>query len=176
MTATPITPEQLKRIVDAMAAGLDADEAIEAVFPPVPQSPPKRPDVMVTEFPSGLLIGWDFCRFSGGGCGAHVTKCKCKGGPKEPAVFQRWRDEEAVMPQYRKAAGLAPLDERPTGGTKTATLAGADNDEAQADARTTVTIPKDMVPCALGKHLVPLDQAEKNDDGTWACFTCQEAS
>lgn len=119
---------------------------------------PQRPHTMITEFPSGLVIGWDTCRYSNGGCGLHVSKCSCKNGPKEPAIFERWRKEEQALPKYHQSAGSTPASPVKSEPEGAATATGA------------------MVPCALGQHLVPLDQAERNDDGSFSCFSCQEAS
>lgn len=57
-------------------------------------------NVMITEFPDGITIGWDRCSLNNGGCGLSINQCKCKGGPKELKVFEKWRTPEGGMPRY----------------------------------------------------------------------------
>lgn len=52
--------------------------------------------VMITEFPDGIVIGWDSCS----ACFTSVKNCKCKGGPQHPKVFDRWLAGEDNMPRY----------------------------------------------------------------------------
>lgn len=169
MTATlTITPEQLQRINDAISAGLDADEAIEAVFPPAQA---KRPVTMITEFPDGIVIGWDTCSSVNSGCGLHISRCTCKGGPKELKVFEQWRQGEKTMPDYGKAANAA----RRSGVPSTGTIGGTETGIVVVATQPKPVTPANSVPCREGKHFAPIGEAEKNDDGSYTCLACQTA-
>lgn len=177
----PATPDiaTLTRFADLIKQGFEPDEAGEVVFGSTPPAPPK-PDVMVTEFPDGVVIGWDHCTQANGGCGKSVRACTCKGGPKELKVFEQWRSGERQMPDYAAAGRAAKAAGVPTSGALPQGETGLVVGDAATGARTVTqpkghTQPKGQVPCKTGEHLVPIEEAEKNDDGTWTCFACQEA-
>lgn len=156
------TKEQLDRYMDLMLEGQDAEDAIAVIWPDEPVKA-KAPTVMLTEFPDGVAIGWDRCTVNNGGCGEPVAKCKCKGGPKEPRVFEEWRTGVKQMPEYGKtSAPGAPAVSRGVSKATTPVAAAAP------------TTPANSVACVLGKHFAPIDQADRNDDGTYSCFDCQE--
>lgn len=164
MTATPtltITVDDLTRIYAGLDAGLDPEELFEVLQAEKPAAPaPKKPTVMVTEFPDGVVIGWDHCSE----CNRHVTKCECKGGPKELRVFEKWRNGDKAMPEYGKPAATT---------TASAPPAAAPTKAAPKKA---AVHPDGQVVCKDHNDFVPVEEAEKNDDGTWTCFRCQESS
>lgn len=164
------TKEQLDRYMDLVVGGEAEEDAIAVIWgdDEEPEPPkPKKPTVMVTEFPDGVIIGWDHCSALNGGCGKSVTKCECKDGrPKELAVFKQWRDGAKQMPDYSKAA-------------RAAKAAGVPNVDPDATG-TGVVVATDtealsgQVACVLGQHFAPLDESDQNDDETYSCWKCQE--
>lgn len=180
MNATPTrpTPEQLQRVIDVVAAGLELEDAIESVWADVPEPKPQpKPNVMVTEFPDGVVIGWDFCAAANQGCGKHVSKCACKGGPKEAKVFAKWRADADTMPNYgkaaqeAKAAGVATTD---VGGKGNVGVVVAVQSDLGRAGNEPADLSKSQVRCVLSNHTVAVEDADQNDDGTYSCFDCQE--
>ncbi len=41
----------------------------------------------------GHMIAWTSCHRYSGGCGEHIMRCNCKGGPVEPRYIAKWRAE-----------------------------------------------------------------------------------
>lgn len=161
------TKEQLDRYAALIVAGEDHEDASLVIWGDEPAEPapePKRPHVMVTEFPDGIVIGWDTCSILNGGCGQTVRVCKCKTGPHSLKVFEQWQTGERQRPDYA-ATSAAGISTTVTSATEPTTPVAAPVSAAPGE-----------VPCSLGQHLVPLADAEKNDDGTYSCFNCQEAS
>jgi hypothetical protein len=78
-------------------------------------------------------------------------------GPHALKVFELWRTGEKAMPNY--AATSAP----------TTTVAKAITAKAPA------VHPDGQVVCREHNDFVDHSEAEKNDDGTWTCFVCQES-
>ena len=162
MSATP-TREQLDRYMDLVVAGEEPEDAIAVIWSEAPAAP-KKPTIMVTEFPDGVVIGWDHCTAANGGCGKSVRLCTCKTGPKELRVFEQWRSGEKSMPDYAAAA-------------KQAKAAGVPTSSSIPEGTTGVvvaTVDADLIPCVNGEHLVDKSYVDKNDDGTYTCFDCQE--
>lgn len=161
MTATPTVPE-LQRVLDLVAQGFDLQDAADAVFIDAPA--PKAPTVMVTEFPDGIVIGWQHCAVLNGGCGLHVTLCKCKKGPRELKVFEQWRSGTKVLPEsYRP-------------GSETGTTTAVVTSVAPAGAPVSAPEPDGQVTCRDHQGLVDRDDADQNDDKTWTCISCQVSS
>lgn len=172
---TAPTKDQLDRYMDLVVGGEEPEDAIAVIWADEPEPPkpaaPKKPTVMVSEFPDGVVIGWDFCTANNGGCGKTVAKCECKDGrPKEPRVFAKWREDSATMPDYSKAAREA----KAAGIPATDSLGEGSTGVVVATQPKPVT-PANSVPCREGKHFASIDEADKNDDGTYTCFACQEA-
>lgn len=152
------TPAQLQRVLDVVAAGLDLDDAIESVWADEPTPKQTKPTVMVTEFPDGVVIGWDHCTVLNGGCGRPVGACNCKGGPKELKIFSKWREAPGTMPAYATTKTPTPVP------------------SIQSSPRTGVrAAPTGQVVCVGHRDFVDQSEADKNDDGTWTCYSCQEA-
>lgn len=156
------TKEQLDRYMDLVVGGEEADDAIAVIWGEDPEPP--KPTVMVTEFPDGVVIGWDHCAQASGGCGQSVRLCVCKDGPKELKVFEQWRSGAKSMPDYAAAGRAAKASGAPA-------LEGT---ESQPTTGVVVATKTDQVACALGKHFVDIGEADRNDDGTWSCWACQE--
>lgn len=168
---TAPTKDQLDRYMDLMLEGQDAEDAIAVIWADEPEPAPKtKPvNVMVTEFPDGVVIGWDHCAIGNSGCGKHVSKCKCSGGPRELKVFAKWRDLPDTRPDYgnpdrHKVTVDAVASET---GTGTPVVTKAERASSAAVAG--------QVPCREGKHFAAEAEADKNDDGSWTCHACQEA-
>lgn len=170
------TKDQLDRYMDLVVGGEEPEDAIAVIWADEPEPPkpaaPKKPTVMVTEFPDGVIIGWDTCAALNGGCGKTVAKCECKTGPKELAVFAKWRAESDTMPNYgNRATKVAPS--RPDDARTHVDEKEAANATAREAISKTIT-KTGQVACALGEHFADIDQADQNDDGTYSCFDCQE--
>jgi hypothetical protein len=158
---TAPTKDQLDRYMDLVVGGEEPEDAIAVIWADE-KTPPLRQ--MVTEFPDGIVIGWDTCNARNGGCGTHVSKCKCKGGPKEPEVFAKWRAESS----YPGQGALTVATSAPKAATTPAVASSSDSSSGTA----AVT---GQVPCREGKHFVAEADADKNDDGSYTCHACQEA-
>lgn len=111
-----------------------------------------------------IVIGWDFCK-----CGQHVSNCPCVGGPTEPPYVTKLRERDADLDarfavktstSTGNGAGAAPADEVPLGTVKPVKPAKG---------------PKLPTCRSCGKSVTD-DDADRDDDGAWTCFTCQEAS
>lgn len=177
---TAPTKDQLDRYMDLVMEGEDAEDAIAVVWADEPEPAPEpapepkpakpvKPTVMVTEFSDGVIIGWSHCTVLNGGCGKHVSKCECKGGPRELRVFDRWRNGESAMPNYAANAAAAGIT------TATTTTSVVESVSADDEVELPATSTLGQVPCREGKHFVSADAADKNDDGTYTCHACQEA-
>lgn len=159
------TREQLDRYMDLVVSGEDPEDAIAVIW--ANEKAPKKPDIMVTEFPDGVVIGWDHCTAANGGCGKSVRSCTCKNGPKELKVFEQWRSGERTMPDYKAAAKQAKAAGVPTTDAIGGTEAGV----------VVATEPKAVqVNCREHNGLVSPAEADVNDDGSWTCHACQESS
>lgn len=154
--STP-SKEQLDRYMDLVVEGHTPEDAMEVVFPPAKE---KKPTIMVTEFPDGVVIGWDHCAR----CNKSVRTCACKEGPQELRVFEQWRTGNKTMPDYAAAA-------------KQAAAAGVPKTEAlgKGNKGVVVAIEQGLVACVIHGDAVPEAEADKNDDDTWTCHTCQES-
>lgn len=165
------TKDQLDRYMDLVVDGEDPEDAIAVIWAdepePAPPPAPKAPMVMVTEFPDGVVVGWDTCASLNLGCGKHVSKCKCKGGPRELKVFTKWREVEGSLPAY----GSTP---NPLAETTATTSVVAVTETGDVGRAGNESADLTMVPCVLGKHLVDPSCVDKNDDDTYSCFECQE--
>lgn len=167
---TTPTVDQLDRYIDLLSeGGVEPADAIEAIWGE-PRSKPLTQ--MVTEFPDGIVIGWDTCAARNGGCGNHVSKCKCKTGPKEPQVFAKWRAESSYPGQGALTVAATPVltDQHPNSDEPSY----ANEDDLGRSGNAPADIAKSQVPCVLGKHIVSIEDADQNDDGTYSCFDCQE--
>lgn len=165
------TKEQLDRYMDLVVGGEEAEDAIAVIWAdepaPTPPPAPKKPTVMVTEFWDGIVIGWETCSILNQGCGKHVSKCKCAGGPRSLKVFEKWHQQPETMPNYGASVARAAAEAPATPVVGAGDMPGRpSSDDMPAES---------MVPCVLGQHLAKIDEADKNDDGTYSCFTCQES-
>lgn len=119
-----------------------------------------------------IVIGWDFCK-----CGYHVNVCTCKGGPTEPAYITKLREPEVAartLTPTAVAAASGPLTDEPGKITKL-TGPGSVSDPATKGVRSATKGPK-LPSCVGCSKSVTDDDADKQDDGTWLCFDCQESS
>lgn len=168
--------DQLDRYFNLVTAGEDPEDVVALIWEddeeeaplPIP-APRPAPDVMVTEFPDGIVVGWDTCSIYNGGCGLMVKACTCAGGPKPLKVFSQWMSGEKDRPDYARtsAAGIST----------TVTTTSPAQALAKAGPRTKAATPvaDSSVTCVLGDHRVAKADADKNDDDTYSCHTCQEA-
>ena len=156
------------RYRDALARGLSDHEAREEGWPTPAPKKAKKPTVMVTEFPDGVVIGWDTCAIGNRGCGKVVSRCECKDGPRELSVFAKWRSEASTMPDYGATRRAAQSVATPV----VEVIAGLGDEPGRPSAD---DLPDSkLLPCVLGEHLVDPSYVDKNDDGTYSCFDCQE--
>lgn len=93
----------------------------------------KKPIVMITEFPDGVVIGWDYCAIGNGGCGKRVNMCACKTGPHEPKIFNQWRTGEKIMPDYGKASRPTTPEPKVSPVIQAAVAAAADATQLASD-------------------------------------------
>lgn len=168
---TAPTKEQLDRYMDLVVGGEEAEDAIAVIWAdePAPKAQPK-PVIMVTEFPDGVVIGWDTCSGANGGCSKVVAKCACKGGPRSLKVFEKWLALPDTRPDYGNPTRYAgPAETAPT------TVVVSEPSAPSSGSRIAAATPANSVPCREGKHFAPIGEADRNDDGTYTCHACQEA-
>jgi hypothetical protein len=165
---TTPSPDELHRYTELLGQGFEPSEAAEAIWQapidlPTPPAPtkPTRPTTMLTEFPDGIVIGWDTCT----ACHRPVATCACKGGPVEPKVFAKWRGDAVAMPAYGRAKATTPVsvDAAPAAGITRGPAAG------------TEVVASTSVLCREHEDWVLAEQADRNDDDTWTCHACQDA-
>lgn len=106
----------------------------------------------------GITYAWATCS----GCSMHFTICECRGGPKEPKVFARWKAEaagEGATSVVVKSPSVNVVSDQES-------LSSSGGSSTSADVR-------DMVTCKVGPHRVARDAADPNDDDTWTCHIHQ---
>lgn len=111
----------------------------------------------VGKSPSGspVVVGWDFCR-----CGYHISICQCVGGPTEPRYVTAMREKDAQLAAQPTTTAVASTS------APTAVRLATQVDESSGIGPF----------CTICHKTVDESNADPNDDGTYTCFTCQEAS
>lgn len=109
-----------------------------------------------------IVVGWEFCK-----SGHHVANCTCQGGPTEPEYITKMREREATAPAQAVTTSVSSAT---SGSSSTTASAGAT--KAVPSSKKGPKLPS----CSSCGKPVTDDDADKNDDGTWTCFSCQEGS
>jgi hypothetical protein len=108
-----------------------------------------------------IIIGWDTC----GRCHMHIRRCECADGPEEPRYVKSWRPS---TPVGSKPAPTPKPDEAQAGSDlRNQVFAGLAAQRAKGGGGI-------GTPICIGCHKdVSSANADRNDDGTWTCHSCQ---
>ncbi len=166
----------------AAKADIDVDDALDQLSELVELAhakPRSMPDVMLSLVPVGpdtdstVAVGWDTCA----GCKLAVSKCSCKNGPVEPDYVKKFRQEK---PDFRVPT---PVSSKGVKGHH-AQIESVDPDNITPGAAlvaateklvTTIANAPDPA-CSTCGMATPADEGDLNDDGTFTCHGCQEAT
>lgn len=179
----------------AAKADVDVDEALDQLSDLVElahSKPVVNPDVILSVVPVGpdtdttCVVGWDTCS----ACHLMVSKCSCKKGPTEPEYVKKFRQEK---PNFRvptpvskgvKGSHASRSSEvvDPDNVLSRPDLAGPHDPQADADMDAIASAIPDGPPIQVGPlcntchRSIHPSAADQNDDSSWTCHLCQEAS
>lgn len=160
----------------AALADVDVDEALDQLSDLVDLAHSKpvkqNPDVVLSEVPLGpdttstCVVGWDTC-FK---CHLMVSNCSCKGGPVEPDYVRKFRQDKLPTPVSKAVPGksASPSSQVPV----------SSDVNVEIDPDNPGSMPsKSFAPrCTACSNPTTPETADQNDDQSWTCHTCQEAS
>lgn len=107
-----------------------------------------------------IAVGWDYCK-----CGYHISICQCASGPTEPVYITKMRERETqqLVEAARSAVATPVVSKKSEVAVPLATQQG--------------TSAGNLAPaCITCNKAVDESNADRQDDGTYLCFDCQEAS
>jgi hypothetical protein len=173
----------------AAKAGVDVDDALDQLTELVEAAGTVRPKITTVLTTIGeksdgspLVVGWSTC----GECKCHVSRCNCPKGPVVPSYVAKWVEDyetkhspEAVRAELStdvsnpdSAEGSFPAEGVPDSADSESESSGA------AKQAKGVPSAKSRASCkSCGKPVLTGPDnanADKNDDGSWTCFDCQE--
>ena len=163
----------IRVLKQATKADIDVDEALNQLSDLVELAHSKvvtRPDVILSLVPLGpdtdstVYVGWDTCNR----CKWAVSRCDCKEGPEEPTYVKKFRQDK---PGFRLPTPVTSKDGKKTASRSSQVTVPSDG-EAQEFIRPNTT----GLHCTICKTATSTDAADQNDDGTYTCHACQEAS
>lgn len=111
-----------------------------------------------------IVVAFTSC----GRCGQHVVNCKCVGGFIEPAYITRMRERSLAD----APTAVGSTDSTPSPVVTPDAPSGGESNRVPSGTPRKARLPH----CATCGKEVTDDDADRNDDGSWTCFACQEAS
>lgn len=121
---------------------------------------------------SPLVVGWDTC----GTCLLHVSRCACPKGPTQPSYVAKWVAEfegrlSTPVRSPESAEGLLSPEGVPDSGQTAIPPVQTDVEGVPSGTRSRASCSGCGKPILTGPDNA---NADRNDDGTWTCFECQE--
>lgn len=120
-----------------------------------------------------LVVGWDTC----GACLLHVSRCQCAKGPVQPNYVKKFVEEfEAGQTPTPVGSleigegGLSP-ERGSDSGQKPVSPVQDGPEGVPSGTRSRASCKSCGKPVLTGPDNA---NADRNDDGSWSCFSCQE--
>lgn len=161
----------------AAKADIDVDDALDQLSELVELAhvkPHANPDVILSEVPVGpdtdstVAVGWDTCA----SCKLAVSKCMCKNGPTEPDYVKKFRQDR---PGFRMPTPVHSKSSEKSA-SRSSQIPVSSDGETQIDPdNITPGVSTEPQCSSCGQH-VPSTAGDLNDDQSFTCHVCQEAS
>lgn len=145
---------------------------VEAASETAPKASTVKTLIAVNAEGRQLVVGWDTC----GSCLLHVSRCACTKGPSQPSYVARWVEEfEATLSTpVRNPESPENLLSPGEGSVSGENVIPAVQDESKgvpSATRSRASCKECGKPVLTGPDNA---NADRNDDGSWTCFSCQE--
>lgn len=164
---------------EAAKKGVDVSDALDQLTQLVETASEVRPTVTSILTAIGtkgdgepLIVGWDTC----GTCLIHVSRCACAKGPTQPNYVAKWVEEfearlSTPVRNLESPENLLSPGEGSVSGENAIPAVQTKSTGVPSGTRSRASCKE----CGKAVLTGPDNaNADRNDDGTWTCFSCQE--